>query len=234
VKELEQQLQSLEAQKRALLAAQQQRSNKVSVARATAQTPMSSIPSDAAGENGEEAEEAAPASPPPPPFSLFFRYPQYVWLHARPREDGIGAEEASRASGVADVEVSVVVDAHASVRVMAPRRPGQLLAMVAGLEALGLALLHLNVTTAGGALVLYTLSLKVRTSDTPDRFMSFFCIIISRYSIREMLTAYQVWVSVHVGYETGLVMSCAYPTRVHGLIGAHTHTMQHIAPIHVL
>jgi hypothetical protein len=233
VKELEQQLQSLEAQKRALLAAQR-RNNLVSVERATAQTPMSnSGPSDAAGEDGEETEEAAPA-PPPPPFSLFFRYPQYVWLHARPREDGIGAEEASRASGVADVEVSVVVDAHASVRVMAPRRPGQLLAMVAGLEALGLALLHLNVTTAGGALVLYTLSLKVRTSDTPDRCMSFFCIIISRYSIREMLTAYQVWVSVHVGYETGLVMSCAYPTRVHGLIGAHTHTMQHIAPIHVL
>jgi hypothetical protein len=162
VKELEQQLQSLEAQKRALLAAQQQRSNKVSVARATAQTPMSNIPSDAAGENGEEAEEAAPASP-PPPFSLFFRYPQYVWLHARSREDGSGAEEASRASGVADVEVSVVVDAHASVRVMAPRRPGQLLKMVAGLEALGLTLLHLNVTAAAGALVLYTLSLKVRT-----------------------------------------------------------------------
>ncbi|TVU15975.1 hypothetical protein EJB05_39520, partial [Eragrostis curvula] len=172
VKELEQQLQSLEAQKRALLTAQQQRSNTArerDASHGTAhQTPTSgNSPDAAAEESNEEVEDAAPASPPdpPPPFAGFFRYPQYVWRHARPREDqdGVcgGAEETCRAaSGVADVEVSVVVDAHASVRVMAPRRPGQLLKLVAGMQALGLAVLHLNVTAAH-ALVLYTLSLKV-------------------------------------------------------------------------
>ena len=80
---------------------------------------------------------------------------------------GAGAEEASRASAVADVEVGVVVDAHASLRVMAPRRPGQLLRMVAGMQALGLAVLHLNVVTAPDATALYTLSLKVRRRHFP-------------------------------------------------------------------
>ncbi|GJN01898.1 hypothetical protein PR202_ga19200 [Eleusine coracana subsp. coracana] len=148
VKELEQQLQSLEAQKRALMLAAQQRTN-VPAERDTAQTPASSSPAD-------DDEEAAAAAP--PPFARFFRYPQYVWRHAPPREEE--DDEAGRASGVADVEVGVVVDAHASVRVMAPRRPGQLLKMVAGMQALGFAVMHLNVTTAA-ELVLYTLSLKV-------------------------------------------------------------------------
>jgi hypothetical protein len=121
VKEFEQQLQSLEAQKRLLLAAQQQQRNNNNMpaergtARSTTRTPMmSSSPDAATGENGEEAED------PPPPFARYFRYPQYARLHARLREDD---------GGVADV----VVDARASVRVMAPRRPGQLLRMVAGL-----------------------------------------------------------------------------------------------------
>jgi hypothetical protein len=165
VKELKQQLQSLEAQKRLLLAAQQQQRNNNNMpaergtARSTTRTPMmSSSPDAATGENGEEAED------PPPPFARYFRYPQYARLHARPREDD---------GGVADVEASVVVDARASVRVMAPRRPGQLLRMVAGLQALGLAVLHLNVTTAG-ALVLYTLSLKVRPFRRCMRFQCYF------------------------------------------------------------
>uniref|UniRef100_A0A804MI60 Secreted protein n=1 Tax=Zea mays TaxID=4577 RepID=A0A804MI60_MAIZE len=44
---------------------------------------------------------------------------------------------------------------------MAPRRPGYLLRLVAGVQALGLAVLHLNVATAPDATALYTLSLKV-------------------------------------------------------------------------
>ncbi|GJN26586.1 hypothetical protein PR202_gb14528 [Eleusine coracana subsp. coracana] len=152
VKELEQQLQSLEAQKRALMLAAQQRTN-VPAERDTAPTPASSSPG-----NDVDEEAAAPA-PAPPPFARFFRYPQYVWRHAPPREEE-EEEAAGRASGVANVEVGVVVDAHASVRVMAPRRQGQLFKMVAGMQALGFAVMHLNVTTAG-ELVLYTLSLKV-------------------------------------------------------------------------
>ncbi|PUZ48669.1 hypothetical protein GQ55_7G264500 [Panicum hallii var. hallii] len=155
VKELEQQVQSLEAQK---LALQQQRGGTPSerdAARAPPRDPAAASNSSASV-TGEAAER--------PPFARFFRYPQYAWRHTPPREDGaatVGAEEASRASAVADVEVSVVVDAHASLRVMARRRPGQLLKMVAGMQALGLAVLHLNVTAAPGELALYTLNLKV-------------------------------------------------------------------------
>jgi hypothetical protein len=63
-------------------------------------------------------------------------------------------DEASCASMVADMEVGLVVDAHA------------------GVQALGLAVLHLNVATAPDATALYTLSLKVRTTSTLDtRFL---------------------------------------------------------------
>nr|CAB3488089.1 unnamed protein product [Digitaria exilis] len=156
VKELEQQLQSLEAQK---LALQQQRNTAAANRDAAPSPPSLPVPTP---EDAAARQEA-----PPPPFARFFRYPQYAWRHAPPpREDtggaaAVGAEEASRASAVGDVEVGVVVDAHASLRVMAPRRHGQLVKMVAGMQALGLAVLHLNVTAAPGELALYTLSLKV-------------------------------------------------------------------------
>ncbi|CAL5069683.1 unnamed protein product [Urochloa decumbens] len=157
VKDLEQQLQSLEAQKLAL----QQRQRGDTAAERDAAPAPSRDPAPAAEDAA--AREAAAAER--PPFARFFRYPQYAWRHAPPpREGGVGAgaEEASRSSAVADVEVGVVVDAHACLRVMAPRRPGQLLKMVAAMQALGLAVLHLNVTAAlGGELALYTLSLKV-------------------------------------------------------------------------
>lgn len=169
MKELEQQLQSLEAQKLALQ--QQQRGDTAApaVERDVAPTPTRD-PAPAA-EDPAAREAASAAATERPPFARFFRYPQYAWRHAPPRADGAStaaagfgaAEDASRASAVADVEVGMVVDAHASLRVMAPRRPGQLLKMVAGMQALGLAVLHLNATAAlGGELALYTLSLKVR------------------------------------------------------------------------
>ncbi|XP_066350018.1 transcription factor bHLH96-like [Miscanthus floridulus] len=176
VKELEQQLQSLEAHKLALnRKLQQQRSDTASERDAAQPAPGRDDPASAgnpgagAGADGAASSEESAPEPEPqaPPFARFFRYPQYAWRHATPtREDaavvvGAGAEEASRASAVADVEVGLVVDAHASLRVMAPRRPGQLLRMVAGMQALGLAVLHLNVATAPDATALYTLSLKV-------------------------------------------------------------------------
>ncbi|CAN6276758.1 unnamed protein product [Urochloa humidicola] len=164
VKELEQQLQSLEAQKLALQQRRRQRGDTAAAAERDAATAPFRDPAPAA----EDAAARQAAAAERPPFAWFFRYPQYAWRHAPPREDsaaaaaGVGADEASRASAVADVEVGVVVDAHASLHVMAPRRPGQLLKMVAAMQALGLAVLHLNVTAAlGGELALYTLSLKV-------------------------------------------------------------------------
>uniref|UniRef100_A0A453CWP9 Plant bHLH transcription factor ACT-like domain-containing protein n=1 Tax=Aegilops tauschii subsp. strangulata TaxID=200361 RepID=A0A453CWP9_AEGTS len=78
-------------------------------------------------------------------------YPQFV-CRLPPRDD------ADDHAGAADIEVTLV-ETHASVRVMAPRRPGQLLRMVAGMEALRLTVLHLNVTTLG-SLALYSLSVK--------------------------------------------------------------------------
>jgi hypothetical protein len=185
VKELEQQLQSLEAQKLALN--QQQRSDKAAERDAAQPSPGRDDPASAGNNSGDAAargEVSAPElqpqpQPQPPPFARFFRYPQYAWLHATPaREDavvavGAGAEEkaeASRASAVADVEVGTVVDSHASLRVMAPRRPGQLLRMVAGMQALGLAVLHLTVATAPDATALYTFSLKVRLRHLPTHF----------------------------------------------------------------
>lgn len=213
MKELEQQLQSLEAQKRALLAAQQQQRNSTAAERGTARSSLQATPMSSSAADGENEEKNAAA--PPPPFSKFFRYPQYVWRHAPPREDA-GAEEASRASGVADVEVSVVVDAHASARVMAPRRPGQLLKMVAGLQTLGFIVLHLNVTTAG-EMVLYTLSLKVRT-------MNLACISLFFYDIRKHTPSLVFF----IGLDATLIMSCAHPTQVRGLVRAYT--TQHIAP----
>ncbi|CAD6259824.1 unnamed protein product [Miscanthus lutarioriparius] len=165
VKQLEQQLQSLEAQKLALNRQLQQRGD-TAAERDAAQPPPGRDDPASAGNTGAGASGDAAARSEgslPPPFARFFRYPQYAWRHAAAREDAVvvGAEEASRASAVADVEVGVVVDAHASLRVMAPRRPGQLLRMVAGMQALGLAVLHLNVATAPDATALYTLSLKV-------------------------------------------------------------------------
>jgi hypothetical protein len=62
---------------------------------------------------------------------------------------------------VADIEVTLV-ETHASVRVMTTRRPGQLLSLVTGLQALRLGVLHLSVTTLD-ALVLYSISVKVHT-----------------------------------------------------------------------
>lgn len=180
MKELEQQLQSLEAQKLALeRQLQLQQRSDTAAERDAAQPPPGRDDPASTGNSGDAAAriEGSAPEPQPPPFARFFRYPQYAWRHAAAREDavvavGAGAEkEASRASAVADVEVGVVVDAHASLRVMAPRRPGQLLRMVAGMQALGLAVLHLNVATALDATALYTFSLKVPTHGDTHTFL---------------------------------------------------------------
>ncbi|XP_044953885.1 transcription factor bHLH94-like [Hordeum vulgare subsp. vulgare] len=160
VKELEQQLQSLEAQKRALARQQQHKAG-------CDATPLPARASTSGGNGGAACVEStsncsssvteADGASDAPPFAGFFTYPQYVWCQS-PRDATTLSADESRA-GVADIEVNLV-ETHASLRVMAPRRPGQLLRMVAGLQALRLTVLHLNVT-ALGSLVLYSLSLKV-------------------------------------------------------------------------
>jgi hypothetical protein len=123
VKELEQLLQSLEAQKR-------------------------------------RAEHAPPA----PPFAGFFTFPQYSTTVGDNNAAGSGAGDGEGGCGArpgaADIEVAMA-ESHANVRVLAPRRPRQLLRMVVALQCLGLTVLHLNVTTTADHLALYSFSLKV-------------------------------------------------------------------------
>ncbi|CAN6321146.1 unnamed protein product [Urochloa humidicola] len=73
---------------------------------------------------------------------------------------GSAAAESGRPAAVADIEVTMV-EGHASLKVLARRRPKQLLKLVAGLHQLRIPPLHLNMTTTDDAMVLYTFSLKV-------------------------------------------------------------------------
>ncbi|KAM3242985.1 hypothetical protein ACQJBY_055148 [Aegilops geniculata] len=154
VKELEQQLQSLEAQKRALAHQHQHKAGR-DAARASTSGGIGNACVESTSNCSSSVTEADGA-PDAPPFAGFFTYPQYVWRQS-PRDATTLSADESRA-GVADIEVTLV-ETHASLRVMAPRRPGQLLRMVAGLQALRLAVLHLNVT-ALDSLAIYSLSLK--------------------------------------------------------------------------
>lgn len=61
--------------------------------------------------------------------------------------------------GVADIEVAVA-ESHANVKVLTRRRPRQLLRMLVAMQCLGLTVLHLNVTTTADNLAFYTFSLK--------------------------------------------------------------------------
>ncbi|KAF8776129.1 hypothetical protein HU200_003815 [Digitaria exilis] len=70
------------------------------------------------------------------------------------------AESFRPAAAVADIEVTMV-EGHASLKVLARRRPKQLLKLVAGLHQLRIPPLHLNMTSTVDAMVLYTFSLKV-------------------------------------------------------------------------
>uniref|UniRef100_A0A0A9G6M0 ACT domain-containing protein n=1 Tax=Arundo donax TaxID=35708 RepID=A0A0A9G6M0_ARUDO len=80
---------------------------------------------------------------------------------------------------------------------MAPRRPGQLLKLLAGMQALGLAVLHLNVvSTALDAVELYTLSLKVEegcsltaAEDIAAAVHHVLCIIDAEAAAQWMLAA---------------------------------------------
>ncbi|CAN6233364.1 unnamed protein product [Urochloa humidicola] len=113
------------------------------------------------------------ADPPPPqapPFAGFFTFPQYSTgatgagvsscESSGGDQSGGGGGCAGARRGVADIEVAVA-ESHANVKVLAPRRPRQLLRMVVALQCLGLTVLHLNVTTTSDLLAFYSFSLKM-------------------------------------------------------------------------
>ena len=190
VKELEQQLQCLEAQKRTLLVHQHKAAKPdatpmhhsasssstkapagtTACVETAAATAVAATTSNCSSSVTEDAADHAP----PPPFAQFFTYPQYVWCHS-PRDPAsssaaAAAEDGGGRPGVADIEVTLV-ETHASLRVMTPRRPGQLLGLVAGLQALRLGVLHLSVT-ALESLVLCSISVKVTTRRARTRAAS--------------------------------------------------------------
>lgn len=82
-------------------------------------------------------------------FSEFFVFPQYS---SRPSSSSV-------AEGMAEIEVTMV-ESHANVKILAKKRPKQLLKLVASIQSLRLTVLHLNVTTRDDS-VLYSISLKV-------------------------------------------------------------------------
>nr|QDL88322.1 transcription factor bHLH96-like isoform X2 [Cymbidium ensifolium] len=136
VKELEHLLQSLEAQKRTIEQTQK------------ASASINDSRSGLRGSNDETEQ---------PPFAQFFAYPQYNWCHPRHEYPSPAPENLSPA--VADIEVTLI-ETHANLRILSPTRPRQLIQLVAGLQALRLSILHLNVTTLD-SMVLYSLSVKV-------------------------------------------------------------------------
>ncbi|KAF7037828.1 hypothetical protein CFC21_048117 [Triticum aestivum] len=99
-----------------------------------------------------------------PPFAGFFTSPQYSTGAGAGAgtADGSGDAESRRGArrGVADVEVAVA-ESHASVKVLAPRRPKQLVRMVVAMQCLGLTVLHLNATATADHLVFYSFSLRM-------------------------------------------------------------------------
>ncbi|KAK8624215.1 hypothetical protein V6N13_065568 [Hibiscus sabdariffa] len=120
VKELEQQLQSMEAHRRTTTTQQQ------------------------------PAHNGCYSSP----FAEFFTFPQFST-----RQCSNDLQPTATVESMADIEVTMV-ETHANVKILSKKRPRQLLKLVAGLQGLRLAILHLNVTTMNG-MALYSISVTV-------------------------------------------------------------------------
>ncbi|CAA7027247.1 unnamed protein product [Microthlaspi erraticum] len=85
------------------------------------------------------------------PFSDFFTFPQYS------TKPSSSVTESS--SSPAEIEVTVA-EGHANIKIMAKKKPRQLLKLVASIQSLRLSLLHLNATTLDNS-ILYSISVKV-------------------------------------------------------------------------
>ncbi|CAL1357730.1 unnamed protein product [Linum trigynum] len=150
VKELEQLLQAMEAQKEAK---HQQ---------------------DAQNDDGQAGLTDNGRLSSPPLFAEFFAFPQYstrnptLQAHQSPEEspgDGmagsLGGVVAREAAAVGEIEVAMA-ESHATVKILARKQQRQLVKLVAGMQGLGFTILHLNVTTStSDQTVLYSLSFKV-------------------------------------------------------------------------
>ncbi|KAJ8467775.1 hypothetical protein OPV22_030327 [Ensete ventricosum] len=94
-----------------------------------------------------------------------FISPQYTgYSQSQQRRRDANGEEAQQqdATGV-DVEATVV-QGHVNLKVAAQRRRGQLVRAIAAMEELCLSVLHLNVTSLEPSSILYSLSLKMEAA----------------------------------------------------------------------
>ncbi|XP_015084947.1 transcription factor bHLH71-like [Solanum pennellii] len=136
VKELEHILQSLEAQKFALL--QQQEGGT----------------SNNTGDDCDGGKiKVSNADYVGTPFAQFFSYPQYTCCELPNKYT------SKSKAAIADIEVTLI-ETHANVRILSRRRFRQLSKLVAAFQSLYISVLHLNVTTLD-PLVLYSISVKV-------------------------------------------------------------------------
>ncbi|KAK1324292.1 Transcription factor bHLH67 [Acorus calamus] len=95
-------------------------------------------------------------------FDGFFTSPQYTTYSSSTQMDVVGGHNgwmADNGSALADIEVTVI-QSHANLKILSPRRPGQLVRAIAALEELHLVILHLNITALQSS-VLYSLNLKI-------------------------------------------------------------------------
>ncbi|PON78920.1 Basic helix-loop-helix transcription factor [Parasponia andersonii] len=141
VKELEQLLQSLEAQKRMRKAEGGNGAD-------------NSICSSSSSSTAAATAAAMPSN------GLFMSLSQF---RIGPEEENItslGDEvRAETKSGAAEIEITVI-QTHVNLKIQCPRRPGQLLKAIVALEDLRLAILHLNITSSHTT-VFYSFNLKI-------------------------------------------------------------------------
>ncbi|KAK1379105.1 Transcription factor bHLH96 [Heracleum sosnowskyi] len=103
----------------------------------------------------ETKRDSESESTSPTPFSQFFAFPQYSFCSQMPNK----YTRSKSNGGDAEIEVTLI-ESHANIRVLCPRRPRQLSKLLSGFHSIYLTLLHLNVTTLD-PLVLYSVSAKV-------------------------------------------------------------------------
>ncbi|KAK1374979.1 Transcription factor bHLH96 [Heracleum sosnowskyi] len=89
------------------------------------------------------------------PFAQFFAFPQFTCSQTRNKHYTCSTTNGA----IADIEVTLV-ETHANIRVLSPRRLRQLSKLIGGFQALYLTILHLNVTSLE-PMVLYSISSKV-------------------------------------------------------------------------
>ncbi|GAB4861308.1 hypothetical protein Ancab_036469 [Ancistrocladus abbreviatus] len=135
VKELEQLLQSLEAQKRIIGRPEHQHHKHNNV-----NAELSSVP-----------------------FADFFTFPQYSTRSNQGNNSNNNSNSVSQIkdeSAAGEIEVTMV-ESHACLKILTKKQPKQLSKLVAAFQSLRLSVLHLNVTAADHISVLYSFSLKV-------------------------------------------------------------------------